>query len=192
MNNILKRLIYTGVLLLSVNVNAGLIYFAESARTSEQVMVNLTGSGFDNGLTSGSFFASWDTDLLDYAGIDFNTALFDLDNEIGHLDTVSGYLDEGVFSALTGVGAGVTSGEFVIATITFDIVANGLSTINVAQGWDLFGPLSYTDAAGNQLTDVSFQGSFVKVAEPWMLGLFVVGLAGLLIRQHKFDHNTLE
>lgn len=187
MKAIVKKFIGVSIFLLSLNANAGLIYLEELTKTNTSISVSLMGSGFNEGLAAGSFYASWDTNLLEYASTTFNESLYDFVNYVGYLDQSSGYLDDGMFSAFSGVEPAITSGNFEIATFTFNILVEGISFIDVAQGWDLIGPQPYYDPSFNEIIDVNFLGTnvdtSVSVPEPSTFAIFVLGVLGLLFRK---------
>ena len=167
------------ILLLSINANAGLIYLEESGRVGNEVSVSLKGSGFNEGLAAGSFYASWDSSLFEFIGISFNETLYDFVNYVNYVDQSSGYLDDGLFSALVGVDPVITAGEFEIATLTFGIIAEGFSRIDVAQGWGFNGTQPYYDPNFNEITDISYGGTNISVPEPASILLFLGALFGL-------------
>lgn len=183
------KYIATSIFILSFNASAGIIYLEESGRTGNSITVDLKGSAFFEGLATGSFFAAWDSSILEYVDISFNESLYDFVNYVGYIDLASGYLDDGIFSALMGVDPVITSGEFRIATLTFDILAEGVSDVFVAQGWDLNGPQPYYDIIGNGITDITYIGTSVdtnvSVPEPSTLAIFALGVIGLTSRRLK-------
>jgi hypothetical protein len=187
MKAIIKKFIGVSIFLLSLNANAGLIYLEESAKTSDSISVNLMGSGFNEGLATGSFFASWDSSLLEYASITFNESLYDFVNYVNYIDQASGYLDDGLFSALSGVDAAITTGDFEIATFTFTILAEGESFINVTQGSDSLGLQPYYDPSFTEIINLTFTGTMVdtnvSVPEPSTFVVLALGMFCLLSRQ---------
>jgi hypothetical protein len=189
MKSVLTKLIGVSILLLSLNTNAGVIYLEESGKVDDVLTINLMGTGFNDGLAAGSFYTAWDSSLLEFAGITFNESLYDFVNSVGYLDQASGYLDDGIFSALNGVDSSITSGVFEIATLTFTMLAEGISWIDVAQGWDVNGSQPYYDPSFNVITDVTFDGVFVQtsmsIPEPSTFAIFALGLIGLASRKVK-------
>ena len=189
MKNIFIKCISISIVLLSLTANAGKIYLEESGKVGNQITIDLKGSEFYEGLAVGSFYADWDSSILEYTGISFNESLYDFVNYVGYVDLASGFLDDGMFSALFGVDPIITSGEFHIATLTFDILAEGISSVNVAQGWDLFGPQPYFDPMGTEITNVTYIGNIVdtsvNIPEPSTLAIFALGMMGLASRRFK-------
>jgi len=187
MKNTLIKFIGISICLLTLNANAGLIYLEESEKTNDSITVNLMGSGFDQGLDIGSFYASWDSSLLEYLDISFNETLYDLVNYVGYVDQSSGYLDDALFSSWR-IDPEITAKDFTIASITFGILASGTSYIDVAQGWDLDGPSPYYNAEFDEIdvsNNVDFNGINVdvNVPEPSTLAIFALGMFGLMSRR---------
>lgn len=185
MKNTLIKFVGISICLLTLNANAGLIYLEESEKTNDFITVNLMGSDFSQGLDTGSFYASWDSSVLEYVDISFNETLYDLVNYVGYVDQSSGYLDDALFSSW-GTNPLITSTDFTIATITFGILATGTSFIDIAQGWDLGGPSPYYNAEFNEIdvsNNVAFSGINVDVPEPSTLAIFSLGMFGLMSRR---------
>ena len=184
------KFIGASIFLLALNANAGIIYLEESTIVGNEITINLKGAEFNDGLATGSFFASWDASKLTYLNINFNESLYDFVNYVGYVDLASGFLDDGIFSAQTGVDSVITSGEFLIATLTFEILAKGISQLDVAQGWDIFGPQPYYDPTFTEITDVTYKGTSVdtnvSVPEPSTLAIFALAMLGLASRKFSY------
>ncbi len=183
----MRRLVPTTLVLLALTATPTLavpvlsiIPSAQSIGLGEDLQVDITISGLEGDVALGGFDLRfvYNPLVLDFVTLEFGNQLDlsgfgsinffaeDPNPTVGAVDLFELSLDS-VLTLQT-----LQSDSFVLATLSFAAMASGSSTLNMAIP-------SLSDAFGSLLSIDSVVASTVRVAEPGVLGLFVITLLGI-------------
>ena len=164
--------------------NAALVSLAIDPPTVIQgnpFSIDVLGSDFTNGVSSGSVAVNWDPTIISFNSVLPGTGLI----EFGQNAPGSGILN---YSAGTFGGVGVGGAPFTFAFLDFTALASPGTDVGVALG--NLGPWFDAQFPAVEVTDVIYQGATVTVTNPvpipgaaWLLGSGLLGLVGLKRRR---------
>jgi hypothetical protein len=179
--------------LLSIDLNQD-SYQVGDTLTADVVIsdIELDYSGLTKLLASFDFILSWSDTLIEYSSVNFGSMLdvdlsFESDKLVSdntgnvRIEELSFALSNDLFTAQDGLSS------FVLASISFNVIADGTDTLELAdiELGDDFGS-AFTSVTTNDKAFSVTSGNPVDVPEPASIVLILMALA-LLIKQRKIN-----
>ncbi len=182
MKNI-KIILGVSLLILSNQLSAATVGWDSSINNvnlNDTFTLNVVGSGFTSNVDGGGLNFSFDSSVLNVTSISIDESVWDLGAGIstGAIDNTQGSVSGISVNAWSDV-----SGNFTIASITFQAVGNGSTALSLSDyllnPWASGGGLINPDYAASSVTV-----SAVPVpAALWLFGSGLLGLAGVAKRK---------
>ncbi|MEN8762128.1 MAG: VPLPA-CTERM sorting domain-containing protein [Thiogranum sp.] len=143
------------------------------------VTLSIEGSGFTDNTDGGTFTTTWDPAILQLASFTIANPPWDV-SFVTDSDPNDGLLDS-VFLATSPIGG--AGPDFLIGTLTFDVVGDGSTLVSMTDD-PLFGGWV---APGAVPIAVTYQGATVSTvpvpAAVWLFGSGLLGLVGIARRK---------
>ncbi len=180
-NNIIK-LVFVTLILISNQVSAATVIWG-SATTNVSVndvfSLDVIGLGFNDIVDGGGVSFSYDASVLNVLSVSIDESVWDFGFvSTGTIDNVAGVVDGIMVNAWSPV-----TGDFSVASVTFQAVGNGVSGLLLSE--DLFNPWASAGSLINPgYVDAVVTVSAVPVpAAVWLFASGIIGLLGLVKRK---------
>jgi len=188
MKNVVKLMLFVYVLSASILSHAASVDMSLSPQTKDVIGLNqiftidIVGSYSSDAaevLVGGALDLIFDASIINVKSVTLNSPV-DIGSSTGTIDNVAGIVDTIGFASF----AGVADGAFNLATIEFESIGLGISTLVLKNSNDLV--FEWANGVGNSVSFAATDGS-VKVvplpASAWLLLSGFIGLASIVRRK---------